>query len=158
MPSAWLERQGRRLDSGPYLSGAMEAKVLLERLPVRCVELRDLTRGYDGGIYNGPKFARNYVSNLDHGVPFLSSSSILHADFHHVDLLRRSDATSPRLAYLRLEEGMTTISCSGTIGRMAYVRPELAGLWSSQHVLKVVPNPDAVRPGYLYAFLSSPTI
>ena len=154
VPSAWLEQQGRRLDCGPYLSGAMEAKVLLERLPVRCADLRDLTRGHNGGIYNGPQFARNYVSDPAHGVPFVSSSSMLHADFTHVDLLRKSDATSARLAYLRLDEGMTLISCSGTIGRMAYVRPEMVGMWSSQDVLKVSPNPNVVFPGYLYAFLS----
>ena len=154
MPSAWLERQGRRLDCGPYLSGAMEAKALLERLPVRRVELRDLTRGYDGGIYNGPLFVRNYVSDPGHGIPFVTSSTMLLSEFTHVDLLRKSDATSNRLSYLRLAEGMTLISCSGTIGRMAYARPEMADVWSSQDVLKVVPNPDAVRSGYLYAFLS----
>ena len=155
IPSAWLEQQGRRLDCGPYLSGAIEAKALLQRLPARCAELRDLTRGHDDGIYNGPQFARNYVADQIHGVPFLSSSSMLHAEFRTLKLLRRSDATSRRLACLRLEEGMTLISCSGTIGRMAYARPEMAGMWSSQHVLKVVPNPNAVLPGYLYAFLSS---
>ena len=79
---------------------------------------------------------------------------MLHAEFRYVDLLRRSDAVSRRLAYLQLDEGMTLISCSGTIGRMAYARSEMAGMWSSQDVLKVVPDPDLVRPGYLYAFLS----
>ena len=154
VPSTWLEEQGRRLDCGPYLSGAVEAKLLLNSLPVRRAELRDLTHGHEGGIYNGPQFARNYVSDPGFGVPFLSSSSMLHAEFRYVDLLRRSDAVSRRLAYLQLEEGMTLISCSGTIGRMAYARPEMAGMWSSQHVLKVVPNPDLVRPGYLYPVVS----
>ena len=154
VPSVWLEQQGRRLDCGPYLSGAVEAKLLLNSLPVRRAELRCLTHGHEGGIYNGPQFVRNYVSDPAFGVPFLSSSSMLHAEFRYVDLLRRSDAVSRRLAYLQLEEGMTLISCSGTIGRMAYARPEMAGMWSSQHVLKVAPNPDLVRPGYLYAFLS----
>ena len=46
-------------------------------------------------------------------LPFLSSSSMLHADYRNVDLLRKSDAVSARLAFLRLEEGMTLISCSG---------------------------------------------
>ena len=155
VPSVWLEQQGRRLDCGPYLSGAVEAKLLLKSLPVRCAELHELTHGHDGGIYNGPQFVRNYVSDPAFGVPFLSSSSMLHAEFHYVDLLRKSDAVSKRLAFLCLEEGMTLISCSGTIGRMAYARPDMAGMWSSQHVLKVVPDPNAVRPGYLYAFLSS---
>ena len=79
---------------------------------------------------------------------------MLHADHRNVDLLRESDAVSSRLAFLRLEEGTTLISCSGTIGRMAYTRQEMAGMWSSQHILKVVPDPEVVRPGYLYAYLS----
>ena len=154
VPSAWLVQQGRRLDCGPYLSGAVEAKLLLRSLPVRCAELRDITHGHDGGIYNGPQFVRNYVSDPAFGVPFLSSSSMLHAEFHRVDLLRKSNAVSRRLAFLQIEEGTTLISCSGTIGRMAYARPEISGMWSSQHVLKVVPDPNLVRSGYLYAFLS----
>ena len=154
VPSGWLEREGRRLDCGPYLSGAMEAKVLLERLPVPRAELCRLTRGHEGGVYNGPQFVRNYVSDPDHGVPFLTGSTMLHAGFAHADLLKKSDATSPRLAYLRIEEGTTLVSCSGTIGRMSYARPEMVGMWSSQDILKIVSNPALVRPGYLYAFLN----
>ena len=154
VPSAWLVQQGRRLDCGPYLSGAVEAKLLLRGLPVRCSELRELTHGYEGGIFKGPMFSRNYVSNPNFGVSFLSSSGILHAEFTYADLLRWIDANSPRLAPLQLEEGMTLVSRSGTIGRMAYTRAEMNGMWSSQHVLKVVPDPNLVRPGYLYAFLS----
>ena len=153
--SSWLESKGRRLDCGPYMSGAIEARELLKRLPVRRAELRSVTRGHAGGIYNGPQFVRNYVTDPIYGVPFLSSSSMLHAEFRNVDLLRKSDAVSSRLAYLQLEEGTTLISCSGTIGRMAYTRREMAGMWSSQDVLKVVPDPNSVRPGYLYAYLSS---
>ena len=152
VPSAWLEREGRRLDCGPYLSGAMDARMLLERLPR--TELCRLTHGYDGGIFNGPQFARRYVYDSEHGVPFLSSSSMLHADFAHVDLLKSADAASARLAHLRIEEGTTLVSCSGTIGRMVYVRPEMSGTWSSQDAIKIVPDPGLVRPGYLYAFLS----
>lgn len=153
--SAWLERQGRRLDCGPYTSGAIEAKERLRALPVRRAELRAVTRGHAGGIYNGPQFVRNYVSDQRYGVPFVTSGSMLHAEFSNIALLRKSDAQSSALAYLRLEEGMTLISCSGTIGRMAYARREMAGMWSSQDVMKIVPDPKVVHPGYLYAFLSS---
>ena len=154
VPSGWLEREGRRLDCGPYLSGAMEAKVLLEHLPVARADLCRLTHGHEGGIYSGPQFVRNYVSDPAHGVHFLSSSTMLHADFTHADLLKKPDATSPRLAYLRIEEGTTLVSCSGTIGRMVYARAEMSGMWSSQHAIKIVPDPALVRPGYLHAFLS----
>ena len=155
IPSRWLEQEDRRLDCGPYVSGAIEAKELLQRLPVAQAKLREVTCGHDGGIYNGPKFVRNYVFDPTYGVPFLSSSSMLHSDFRNVDLLRKSDAVSGRLAFLQLKEGMTLISCSGTIGRMTYARRELAGMWSSQHILKVAPDPQVALPGYLYAFLSS---
>lgn len=32
VPSSWLENNGRRLDCGPYMSGAIEAKELLKKL------------------------------------------------------------------------------------------------------------------------------
>ena len=32
IPSRWLEENGRRLDCGPYMSGAIEAKELLTKL------------------------------------------------------------------------------------------------------------------------------
>ena len=154
VPSGWLEREGRRLDCGPYLSGAMEAKVLLERLPVPRADLCSLTHGHEGGIFIGQQFARNYVSDPDHGVPFLRGSTMLHADFTHADLLKKSDATSPRLAHLRIEEGTTLVSRSGTIGRMVYARPEMGGMWATEDAIKIVPDPARVRPGYLHAFLS----
>jgi type I restriction enzyme S subunit len=153
--ASWLREQGFRLDAPPFLSGAVEARKLLEQLPVKKEPLASLTTGHHGGIFNGPKFARTYVDDPEHGVPFVGSSDMLQADLSRLPLLRKTDAYSPTLSYLRLEEGMILISCSGTIGRMVYVRSDMAGIWSSQHIMKVVPNPDRILPGYLYAFLSS---
>jgi hypothetical protein len=153
--SAWPLLNGRRLDSRPYMSGAVEARVLLEKLPAQKIPLKTLTAGYSGGIYNGPQFVRRYVDDPAYGVPFLTSSTMLLSDFSKVGLLSKNDAFSPKLDYLRLEEGMTLISCSGTIGRMVYARPDMAGMWSSQDILKVVPDPAKILPGYLYAYLSS---
>jgi type I restriction enzyme S subunit len=155
VPSGWIEKEGRRLDCGPYLSGAIEAKLLLEKLAVPKDQLHDLARGHNGGIYNGPQFVRNYVDDSAYGVAFLTSSSMLLADISRVDLLRKRDALSPRLAFLCLKPGMTLISCSGTIGRMVYARPDMEGVWSSQDILKVVPDDGKILPGYLYAFLAS---
>ena len=155
IPSAWLHLDGRRLDCGPYMSGALEAKVRLEEISCRKERLGQLTAGHAGGIYNGPQFSRNFVDNPEHGVPFLSTSSMLHADLSNLPLLRKKDAYSTKLAYLKVRPGMTLISCSGTIGRMVYARPDMDGMWSSQDILKVVPNSSKVPSGYLYAFLSS---
>ena len=37
---------------------------------------------------------------------------------------------------------------------MVYVRPDMDGMWTSQHIMKIVPDPQRIPPGYLYAFLS----
>jgi type I restriction enzyme S subunit len=80
---------------------------------------------------------------------------MLKVDLSSLPLLRRTDAESSRLSYLRLSPQTTLISCSGTIGRMVYARADMDGIWSSQHIMKVVPDPELVPPGFLYAYLSS---
>lgn len=153
--SSWMKGYGYRLDTHPYVGGALQTKILLEKLPLRKDPLHTLTKGHEGGIYNGPQFCRNYVEDSKNGVPFLTGSSMQLADLSNVSLLSRKDALGSKLRHLRLEQGMTLISCSGSIGKMAYVRPEMAGIWSSQDILKVVPDPAKIPSGYLYAFLSS---
>jgi restriction endonuclease S subunit len=153
--SSWWEGYGHRLDCQPYLAGALEARIILERLPVEKVPLKTLTTGHEGGIYNGPQFARRYVLDPMHGVPFLTGSSIQVSDLSRLPLLSKRDALSKRLSFLKLVPRTTLISCSGTIGKMSYARAEMEQMWSSQDVLKVVPDPKKVSPGYLYAYLSS---
>jgi hypothetical protein len=155
IPSSWISRDGVRLDCNPYMSGALEARIRLEELACMKQKLSDLTKGHDGGIYNGPHFSRNYVEDAEHGVPFLGSSSMLQADLGNLPSLLKKDAESPKLSYLKVQPGMTLISCTGTIGRMVYVRPDMNDMWSSQHIMKVLPDETKVPPGYIYAFLSS---
>ncbi len=150
---SWLREQGLRLDAAPYLSGAFAAKQLLKRLSVRKDPLSDLTAGHNGGIFNGPKFSRVYVNDSEQGVPFLGSTDMMEADLTHLPLLGHEVAN--KFQYLEIQPGMTLISCSGTIGRMAYVRPDMRGIWSSQHVMKIQANPARVKSGYLNTFLRS---
>lgn len=153
---SWLDKQGLRLDAKPYLSGAFATQRLLERLTVEKVPLKEVTAGHAGGIYNGPQFRRVYLTDPEHSVPFVGSKDMLVADLGTLPRLRKTDAESSSLHYLRLEPGMTLISCSGfNAGRRAYVRPDMAGYWSSQDVLKVVPDSGKIGAGYLYAFLAS---
>jgi type I restriction enzyme S subunit len=153
--STWMENYGYRLDCSPYLGGALEAKILLERLSLRKDELHTLTAGFDGGIYNGPQFVRHYVESPECGVRFLTGGSLQLADVSNLPLLSKRDALAPKLRHLEIQPGMSLISCSGTIGKMAYGRNDMAGVWSSQDVLKVVADPRKVPSGYLYAYLSS---
>lgn len=155
VPFSWIPRWGHRLDVEPFVGGAVETRVFLEKAPYPKHPLHELTTGHNGGIYNGPMFRRNYVESPEHGVPFLTSGSMLRADLSDVGLLRRKDAESPKLSYLRLTRGTTLISCSGSIGRTVYTRPDMEGMWASQDIMKVVPDPAKVPPGFLFAFLSS---
>ena len=151
VPSAWLENEGHRLDCGPYMSGAIEAKELLKKHEIEA--LKNLTDGHNGGIFNGPRFPRIYVDDPTNGVPFLGSTDILDADLSSVSLLSKKQVAGNRA--LVLEEGWSLITCSGTIGRMAYARSDMQGMAGSQHFMRVVPDKSKIPPGYLYAYLSS---
>jgi type I restriction enzyme S subunit len=153
IPSTWLDKDGRRLDCGPYMSGALEAKVLLEALKARKDALRDVSLNGMAGIFNGPRFARSYVDDPKYGVPFLGSTDILNADLTSLPRLSKKQvAANPRLV---VHADWTLITCSGTIGRMAYARPDMEGMAGSQHFMRVVPDAEKIPPGYLYAYLSS---
>lgn len=153
--SDWFADQGLRLDASPYVAGSMKTKKLLEGLP-ETTPLANLTMGHNGGIFNGPMFRRVYLTDPEHSVPFLGTKDMMAADLTGLPRLRKSDAESPTLSYLQLKPGMTLISCSGfNAGRRAYVRPDMSACWSSQDTLKVEPDPEKIKSGYLYAFLLS---
>ncbi|MFA7428573.1 MAG: hypothetical protein WCZ23_00280 [Rhodospirillaceae bacterium] len=133
------------------MSGAAEIRELLRKQKTDV--LPDLTTGHDGGIFNGPQFERNYVVDAQYGVPFLTTTFMMQADLSRLPLLSKKDAHSRKLAYLRVHEGMTLITCSGTVGRTIYARSDMNGVWSNQDILKIVADPDRILPGYLNAYL-----
>ncbi len=80
VPSSWLERDGRRLDCNPYMSGALEAKVLLEGLRARKDPLQEVCLGGRSGLVNAGRIKRLWVTDERHGIRFLSSTDILKAE------------------------------------------------------------------------------
>ncbi|WP_156443579.1 methylation-associated defense system restriction endonuclease subunit S MAD5 [Burkholderia sp. MSMB1835] len=147
--SSWLEEDGRRLDCNPYMSGALEARDALQRLSVPKEKLSEVT----DRIFHAGREGRLWVDDPKYGVPFLGSSDILAADISTLPLIAKRQVE--RNPLFTLGEHWTLITRSGTIGRMAYVRPDMAGMACSEHVLRVVPDPARIPPGFLYAFLSS---
>ena len=147
--SSWLEEGGRRLDCNPYISGAREARAALQELSAPKAELRDLTLG----IFDSGRESRSWVDDPRYGVPYMGSSAISLADLSVLPLVSAKQVKrNPRLL---VEEGWSLITRSGTVGRMAFVRPDMAGLACSEDVLRVVPDSSRIDPGYLFAFLSS---
>ncbi|MCW2312067.1 methylation-associated defense system restriction endonuclease subunit S MAD5 [Rhodoferax antarcticus] len=147
--SGWLEEGGRRLDCNPYMSGALEARDALKRLACHKDTLQDVTLG----MFDSGRESRNWVEDAKFGVRYMGSSAISLADNANLPLISKKQvAKNPKLL---IEEGWSLITRSGTIGRMAYVRSDMAGLACSEDVLRVVPDAGRIPPGYLYAFLSS---
>ena len=147
--SSWLEEGGRRLDCNPYMSGALEARDALKRLRTPKHKLSDVT----DRIFHAGREGRMWVDDEQYGVPFLGSSDIRAADFSTLPLMAKKQIG--RNPLFTLAEGWTLITRSGTIGRMAYARSDMAGMACSEHVLRVVPSIERIPAGYLYAFLSS---
>jgi len=153
VPSSWLERDGRRLDCNPYMSGALEAKVLLEALSVTKMPLQDVCLDGRKGLVNAGRIKRLWVTDELHGIRFLSSTDILKADISDLQLISKKAArANPKLL---IKSDWTLITRAGTIGRMAFARPDMDGLACSEDVLRVIPDADKIPPGYLYAYLSS---
>lgn len=147
--SAWIYEGKLRLDAKPFLSGAFEARVLLTKAKLRRQPLSEVTER----IFHAGRESRNWVENPDYGVPFLGSTAILNADLTGLPLIsKRQVQRNPGFV---IRPGWTLITRSGTIGRMAYVRPEMDGMACSEHAMRVVPDEAKIPPGYLYAFLSS---
>ncbi|MBU2652459.1 MAG: restriction endonuclease subunit S [Bacteroidetes bacterium] len=151
--SHWLRKQGCRFDCKPFLSGAVEARILLEKLKVRKEPLQKVTLGGLDGIYHAGREGRTWVDDPEYGIPFLGSSDILNADLSHLPLLsKRQVLKNPKFT---IRKDWTLITRSGTVGRMVYSREDMDGMACSEHVMRVVPDPEKIPPGYLYAFLSS---
>jgi type I restriction enzyme S subunit len=116
--SSWLEEGGRRLDCNPYMSGALEARDALSRLGVVKEKLSDVT----DRIFHAGRESRSWVDDASYGVPFLGSSDIRASDLSTLPLMSKKQIA--RNPLFILSEGWTLITRSGTIGRMAYVRPD----------------------------------
>ena len=133
------------------MSGAAEIRELLKKHHTDL--LPNLTVGHEGGIFNGPQFVRNYVIDSVYGVPFLTTTFMMQSDLSRLPLLSQKDAHSKKLSFLRVEEGMTLITCSGNVGRTVYARSDMNNVWSNQDILKVVADSNKILPGYLNAYL-----
>lgn len=144
----WLFDQGCRLDPAPYLSGALEARKRLEALP-NTVRLDTVTES----IHHAGRFSRRWVQSPEHGIPFFSSTDILEADYSYLPYIAKSAAKeNPRLL---IRPRWTLVTRSGTVGRVAYARPDIDGFACSEHVMRIRPNEKNIPAGYLNTFLRS---
>ena len=70
IPSSWIDENRRRLDCGPYVGGAIEAKHLLQKLKTQAL-YQLLERGAEGMVIS-PYFKRIYVDDAQYSIPLLA--------------------------------------------------------------------------------------
>lgn len=151
IPSTWIERQACRLDCGPYMSGALEARELLAKLPVKKDHLQDLTKGGISGIINAGRITRLWVDNSEHGYKFLSSTDISQCDLRTTPYIAKSVGNQNQ--NLLIDDEYTLVTRSGSIGKMTFSRVDMKGMACTEDVLRIIPDKDLVPPGYIFAYL-----
>lgn len=144
----WLALEGLRLDASAYASGGLQVRDHITSGPWEVRRLEHVSR-----CFVESRFVRRYVTDPDRGLPYLTASDMLLTDL--TGLLRLSIRGTPQLSKLLIRHGWTLMSCSGTIGRSAFVRSEMEGMAASHDVIRILPDDTILSGGYLFAFLST---
>lgn len=99
------------------------------------------------------RFKRVYVEE-GHGVTFIGGKQLWEIDPANKKFLSNVKHGDLISETLMLHEGMTLITCSGTIGKVAMVPKHWEGWAANQHIIRVAPANDGIS-GYLNVFLAS---
>ena len=137
-----------RVDASYHLSEGRTVKRYIAHSPYPLTTIGEVSKR----IFYGNRARRVYVSDKEHGIPFLSSSDILQADLDHVKLA--SKKYTPDVEDMVLQKGWILISRSGTVGNCAFASRLHAQKLASEHVIRLVPD-YILRPGLIYAYLAS---
>jgi len=125
----------------------------LDKSTIKKCPLQELTLNGTEGLIEIRKIKPIWVDEPGYGIPFISNTNILQADLSNITLISKKTIQShPELL---IEEGWLLIPCTGPVGSVVYCRPDMSGMACSENILRVVPNPNKIPPGYLYAYLSS---
>lgn len=99
------------------------------------------------------RFKRIYVDE-GHGTVFIGGKQLHELDPSNKKYLSNVHHGDRITGQLELHENMTLITCSGTIGKVAFVGKHWENWTANQHIIRIVPaNKDIA--GYLNIFLSS---
>jgi hypothetical protein len=140
---------GVRLDSKFHLSDGLTTVRKISNSRYSIESLNNVTTN----IFNGPRFKRIYVNRPLKGIPFMGSSDMLRT---HLDSLKFiSKKYSKNIDSLRIKENWILVSCSGTIGNTVFTNRDFVDKTASQHIMRIIPDKQKIKEGFLYAYLSS---
>ncbi|MBD2487771.1 N-6 DNA methylase [Aulosira sp. FACHB-615] len=103
-------------------------------------------------IFYPGRFKRDYTESLENTVPFLGGSNI--AQLIPVTE-KRILKNSLHYEELALKSGWILVTRSGTTGIVSTVPEDWEGFAASEHIIRIIPNPEKLHPGYLSGYLRS---
>ncbi len=105
------------------------------------------------GIILPGRFKRVYVGE-EYGRVFIGGKQISELDPINKKYLSMVHHKNRIADQLELHENMTLITCSGTIGKVAFVGKHWENWTANQHIIRVIPANEEIA-GYLNIFLAS---
>lgn len=140
--------RGSRLEATVYDVEGKKARSIVEN----CNCKHRMLAGTEGiaDAYTCARFKRNWVEKSE--FPIYQPSSILELYPKPDGYIARN--TDTNIESLRVHKGQVLVTCSGTIGKAAYVSDTLDGKIFSHDLLRISAKND-VDAGYLYAFIKS---
>jgi type I restriction enzyme S subunit len=143
-------RNDNRLRGSSYSLEAYAARRRLKRSGFPLVPLGN--QQVTGQIFIPPRFKRIFVTDKDHGVPYVTSAEMLFAAPPRDRFL--SKKLTKVLPSLIVREGWTLIADSGTVGNCVIVTSDLDGYAVTNNAVRVIAA-NGFGSGYLYAYVSS---
>ncbi|MCW3084037.1 MAG: restriction endonuclease subunit [Bacteroidetes bacterium] len=145
----WFEESDLRMDAEFHLSDGPNTLRLLKK---SAIEKNPLTK-VCLEIFKGQIFKRCYVYSKAKGFPFLTASDMIKLNIHSGTFL--SKKYTLQYNQLKLEAGWILVSRSGTLGITTYTNKNFEGILGTDDLIRIKPNSQNIRSGYLYAYLAS---
>ena len=129
------------------------AKSLMDQDSEDILEIVNLGElAIDRGVFYPGRHKRNYVKPSEKSLPFYSGSQILQV--RPFDIKFQPIDYKPAGKHV-VEKDWILITRSGSTGRVVIVCDELAGTMITEHVIRVIINPELIDPYYVYTYLAS---
>jgi type I restriction enzyme M protein len=144
-------KKADRIDASHFNPEATRAKMRIKSSLPKGWSLKTVGSVTKEVFYPG-RFRRPYVDK-EYGIPFISGANITR--LQKVGMKYISNKMKKLSDYL-VKKDWIFVTRSGTSGIVVYADESYDGVAVSEHVIRVVPDPEKIDAGYLYAILSSP--
>lgn len=138
-----------RIDPSLHISEGIRVREELKHLPYKLNLISSVTEN----IFIGNIFSRNWVGNKDFGVTYLAASDSILANLEVGRYISNRQAN--KLSYLRVKSGWIVMTCSGTLGKVAFTNKNYEDKILTHDLLRILPDSNKIKPGFLYAYLAS---